>query len=458
VRGTEISWQDGYGRPFFQASIEPQAQAIYRQPGSIYGASRGNLLLTSVGRELAAFNTLAGVEGQSASLLWRAGLGSNFDYEESYPQDFSESPAARPGWYRTPRQTLDDKWVGVIGPVTSAGCVYQDQRSLTCVDPVTGAVKWSRNDVPAGCDMFGDDRYLFVTPEGDLTAKVYSMIDGRPEREVKVPPWREQVTTHGRHIVRLRQWSNGRLNLSSIDALTGKAAWRYRFEAGAKLRVDGDRYLAVVEPSGRARVFEVESGKTLVDQELPAQPRLKDVHLLVGDREFIILLERPAAGSAERDVRPFNPQDSPVIDADVFAFERPNGDLRWARPASVLRQALVLNLPPDLPFIAFAGTLTSRSAADGRESMSVLLLDKATGRTIYSDDAIPQTGMGYCMARVTDAARREISLDVAGRAMVVTYTDLRRPPEPPAMAEVESPGNARSGGIMGILRATIGSE
>jgi outer membrane protein assembly factor BamB len=458
VRGAELLWQDGYGRPFFQADIERQSQSIYRQSGSIYAASRGNLLITSVGRELTAFNTLAGVEGQSTSLLWRAGLGSNFDYEESYLQDFSENPATRPGWYPTPRLTLDDKWVGVIGPMSSGGCVYQDQRSLTCVDPMTGAVQWSRSDVPGGSDLFGDGSYLIVTPPGKLTAKVYSMIDGSAVREVKVPPWREHVTSHGRQIVRWRQWSNGRMNLSSVDALSGKSAWRYRFEAGAKIRVDGDRFLAVVEPSGRARVIDVPTGRILVDQELPAQPRLEDVHMLVGAREFVLLLERPSGGNADREVRAFSPGDSPVVDADVVAFDRASGSLRWARPASVIRQALVLNLPPDLPFIAFAGTLTSRSAADGRESMSVLLLDKATGRTIYHDDAIPQTGMGYCMAQVTDSSRREITLDVAGRVIAVTYTDLRRPPEPPAVAEVESPGSARSGGIMGILRATIGSE
>jgi outer membrane protein assembly factor BamB len=458
VRGAELSWQDGYGRPFFQGNIEPQSQAIFRQSGSVYGASRGNLVITSVGRELAALNTLAGVESQSAPLLWRAGLGSNFDYEDSYPQDFGEMTAARPGWYRTPRLTLDDKWIGVIGPMTSGGCVYQDQRGLTCVDPLTGVVKWSRSDVPAGCDLFGDDRYVFVTPMGETTAKVYSMIDGREVREVKVPPWREQVTTYGRHVVRWRQWSNGRVNLSCVDALSGKSAWRHRFDAGAKIRVEGDRFLAVVEPSGRARVIDIVRGKVVIDQQLPAQPRLEDIHFLVGADEFVLLLEHPKAGNADREVRAFSPGDSPVVDADVVAFDRSSGDLRWARPASVVRQALVLNLPPDLPFIAFAGTLMSSSAGDGGQSMSVLLLDKATGRTIYSNDALPQTGMSYCMAQVTDAARREITLDVAGRVMTVTYTDQRRSPEPPAVAEVESPGSARSGGIMGILRATIGSE
>ncbi len=150
VRGGELAWRDGYGRRFFNANLEPQGQAIYRQSGSVYGSARGNYLVTSLGRELAAFNTLANVGDNPAPLLWRTSLGSNFEFQDAYLEDFSPASLERPGTYRAPRMATEDKWVGVIGPLTSSGCVFQDQRRLTCVDPMTGEVQWSRSDVPPG--------------------------------------------------------------------------------------------------------------------------------------------------------------------------------------------------------------------------------------------------------------------------------------------------------------------
>ncbi|HYO23970.1 MAG TPA: hypothetical protein VEQ85_03390, partial [Lacipirellulaceae bacterium] len=136
--------------------------------------------------------------------------------------------------------------------------------------------------------------------------------------------------------------------------------------------------------------------------------------------------------------------------------DRRSGAMLWQRPATVQRQALVQGMPPDLPFIAFAGSLDSRGGA-AREGITALLLDKATGRTLYADDSLPQSGVGYCVATLNDAAQKQVLLDVAGKVMTVTYTAERRPPEPPAMAEVESPPTGASGGILGIFRTMGGA-
>jgi hypothetical protein len=81
----------------------------------------------------------------------------------------------------------------------------------------------------------------------------------------------------------------------------------------------------------------------------------------------------------------------------------------------------------------------------------MLLLDKATGRTLFQSDELPQAGAGHCLARVTDAAKHEAAVEMPGVTIMVQFTDQRRPPEPPAMAEVESNAGKSSRGLMGIM-------
>ncbi len=454
-----IAWHDGLGREVFAATLDAESQSTYRQSaGNLFGASRGNLLIVSLGRELAAFNTLPTPDGQSAPLVWRVSLGSNFNYQDSYLDEMSRHAPRRPGSFRAPRTTIDGKWAGVIGPISSGGCVYQDQRRLVCVDPVTGEALWSRTDVPPGCDLFGDGRYVFATPAGAETALVYSAIDGRSLGKARVGAWEERLTTRGRLVVRWIENDDGAKELAAFDPLTQDIAWRHTFEADAHVDLDMNRYAAVVEPRGRAAIIDLATGKSVLAQSIPRQPAVEQIHLSASDRSFTLVVERPTAGNTDRQVHPLGGLDAPVVDGQAFVFDRAAGKMLWSRPAELLQQALLLDQPADLPFIAFAGVLSSRSRGDGRDATTMLLLDKATGRTLFSSDELPQAGVAYSLMRVSDATRHEVTVEMAGRSIVLQFTDARRPPEPPALAEVESASGKVSRGLMGILRTLGGAN
>jgi hypothetical protein len=125
--------------------------------------------------------------------------------------------------------------------------------------------------------------------------------------------------------------------------------------------------------------------------------------------------------------------------------------MRWNRPAEVMQQGLLLNQPADLPFIAFAGNLTRSDGGGSRSQTTLLVLDKATGRSLYQSDELPQTGGGHCVPRVVDAASHKAAVEMAGQTILLQFTSDRRPPEPPAMAEVESSARKKSRGLMGIF-------
>jgi outer membrane protein assembly factor BamB len=459
ARGGEIVVHDNLGREFFSANLEPESQFNYRQAETLYGVSRGNLLVVSLGKQLAAFNTFATTDGLAPPVLWRVNLGSNLDYSREYFAAPPGGPASRAGSYRAPRPMDEGKWVGVIGPVTSRGVVFQDQRRLVCADAMSGEVRWSRTDVPQGCDLFGDAEYVFAVPTGSTNARIYSTVDGRALGKCEVPPWRDQLVTRGGEIICWKISGDNqdkKATLSAMDALTGETAWTREFEPNAAVDVERGRYVLVVEPKGRVIVIDGADGKVLVDYAAAPKPAVDEVHLLAGQDDFLVVVKRPRRANADRMVRAFNMVDSPVIDGELMLFDRTSGETRWSRPAEVVQQALLLTQPADLPFIVFAGLLMRSDGGGSRNLTTMLILDKATGRTLYQSDDLPQSGGGHCLARVTDAASHQAAVEMAGQTILLQFTDERRPPEPPAMAEVESSAGKMSRGLMGILRSLGG--
>jgi outer membrane protein assembly factor BamB len=450
ARGGELVLQDATGREFFTTHLEQENQVAYRQPDSIYGVSRGNLLVVSLGKQLVALNTLVKTDTALPAVLWRVNLGSNLEFNRGdYFGEPTRAAANRPGSYRAPRPMDEGKWIGVIGPVTSRGVVFQDQRRLVCVDALSGEERWSRTDVPQGCDLFGDEQYVFAVPTGSTTARVYSSVDGRSLGKRKVPEWRQQLVTRGREIV---CWSvsGAQAELSAVDALTGETLWKQEFDSGSAVDIEMGRYVAVVELGGRVAVVDAADGRVLVDYQSKGKPTLEEIHLIVGHDTFLVAAKRPRPANADRVVKQLS-IDAPVIDGELYLFDRESGEMRWNRPAEVAQQGLLLNQPADLPFIAFAGLLHRSDGGGTRSLTTMLAIDKATGRTLYQNDELPQTGGGHCVPRIVDAASHTAAVEMAGQTILLQFTSDRRPPEPPAMAEVESSARKKSRGLMGIF-------
>jgi outer membrane protein assembly factor BamB len=451
ARGGELVLQDATGQEFFKTHLEQENQISYRQPDHMYGVSRGNLLVVSLGKQLVALNTLAKPDGLAPAVLWRVNLGSNLEFNRGdYFGEPMPASADRPGSLRAPRPMDEGKWIGVIGPVTSRGVVFQDQRRLVCVDGLSGDERWSRTDVPQGCDLFGDEQYVFAVPTGSTTARVYSSMDGRSLGKRKVPEWRQQLVTRGRQVICWKA-SGAQSELSALDALTGEVLWKQGFDSGSAVDVEMGRYVAVVETGGRVAIVDAADGATLVDYQAKGKPTLDEIHLSVGRDTFMVVAKRPRAAAADRMVKPLS-YDSPMIDGEVYLFDRKSGEMRWSRPAEVVQQGLLVNQPADLPFIVFAGQVTRSDGGGSRQLTTVMALDKATGRTLYHSDELPQTGGGHCVPRIVDAASHKAAVEMAGTTVLLQFTSDRRPPEPPAMAEVESSARKASRGILGIFR------
>ncbi len=453
-----IEVRDSVGTNIFSADIQDPQRVQAHDIGNFYGVTRGNLLVVSQGNQLVAFNTLADQQPNEKQVLWKRNVLQGVDLESQYQYRVvvSGRRVRQFGPSKAPRAQRDSQWIGVIGPVTYDRCVFQDQRRLICVDTMTGDERWWRTDVPPGCDLYGDEEYVFAVPPGSQQALVYSTIDGRYIREVKVPRWEEQLATIGRTFVRWRRLASGEQELSAIDAFSEEVLWEKQYKRGSRIDITQGRYAVVAEPKGNCTIIDVASGEVLVDQKLENADVLRNVYVLAGSDNFVVVTERPFKLSRERRISPLNSWDYRVIEGSVYTFDRTTGEMAWEGPAEVKQESFILSQPVDLPVVAFAGTVHHRTRSGGRPATSLLLLEKASGRLLYHGEKLPQTGGNYCALRMVDQNNAEMEVAMASRTVRVKFTNEPRPPEPPANVDSTAKEKESSGGLLEIGKKLLG--
>ena len=169
-----------------------------------------------------------------------------------------------------------------FGPVNSRYVSFLRRRNLVVVDPFTGEPLWTRQDIPPGSEVFGDEQYVLVLPPTGDQASVYRGTDGQLLGTRKVPrpsmngnpAYYAQMAGNsalsgagieyfGRHVLTWQQSSDGAPGgnplvgagqsrvLGLFDPWQQKAVWPSRtFAAGAFASVVGSEAVGVLEPSG----------------------------------------------------------------------------------------------------------------------------------------------------------------------------------------------------------------
>ena len=453
----EVLVRDSHGKEFFRATLEqPSSRQMY-DSNSAYGVTCGNLLLISSGHHFLAFNTLASGKEGAPKLLWRKQAVSNLDSRPQYIVRRARRGSDRPGTYRAPRAEREGQWIGVIGPVTHDSCVLQDQSRLFCVDPLTGELKWQRSDVPAGCDLFGDEQFVFAVERTSRKAFVFSTVDGRRVAETAVPIWRERLATSGRHVIGWRKLASRDYELSSIDASSGEVAWSQVFNKSSSVDITRSRYVAVADAQGHCVIVDGVTGETLIDEPIQKTAGLKGVHLLAGADHFLLAVELPRGAShSQQRVIPFNQTDYARMDGHIYVFDRETGKPNFVRPAEIKQQVLVLSQPVDLPVVAFAGNLPKQTASGGKNFMRLLLLEKASGRQLLSEDELPPSNNLFTL-HADESSRNQVVVGMVSLEVRLEFTGQARPPEPPALYQVV-PKQGGNQGLLGIGQKIIGGN
>ncbi|MEX2187755.1 MAG: PQQ-binding-like beta-propeller repeat protein, partial [Pirellulales bacterium] len=460
--------RDAWGSELLHVSMlgGPLAEEREIDPYVCVARERGHLLILSAGDRIVAINGLGSPADPLTTTAWEQPLATKEDDEDS-PRSFGQRRRVERGqitkrWGEVEYRAIDSdaNVLGVLGPITDAGVCYQRGRELVCVESATGKLVWTVENLPPGCELFGDEELLFAAPHDSLDgALVFRMADGQPLGQRQVPSEMSRMTTLGRQILVWGQ-HDGKLAIGLLDAWTGARSWNRPVAEGTVAQVLGDR-VAILEPTGKFVVVDIATGNTALEQQLLAeydesgQPRLVSLHVIASQEQMIVVANRSKSPDHSKDnkVRWINRQ-TPLVTGRVYALNPRTGAQQWPVPAEVEDQGLVTSQPPELPLLAFMRHVDLGESRERRVRFTthVYCLDKRTGGAVMHLDSTT----GYRFSRMdldaTSAYGSHWTADLAAGtatcklpALDVTFrfTNQPIPPEPPAqLADRDPDGEA----------------
>jgi len=394
-------------------------------PALSYASVNGGLLILSLGSQVIAIDTLHGAsDGAPGRVLWTQELHEQIG---GYP--VNQALMSRPvqvawGGTRYIPQDGAGRRMGSIGPVNDDGVYFQRLHDLHCVDPITGKIIWTRKNVGAGNDLFGDAELLFVVPPDSGETLVLRAATGELLGKRRLPPFEKRMTSVGRHVlVWDRQLPNGQQTLEMRDPWQEKTLWSYPFPPEAKAALVGQEAVGVFQPNGQFSLITLADGKELVKEKLEAELRLLGMYLLRSNEGYLLVTNATARNEANRTVQPVPNVPNSLISGHIYAFERGTGKKLWPAPVAVTQQGLLMSQPSELPFLVFARQVHSLVPPNSQNpKVGVVCVDKRTGRVVYENDALPTATFGNY--EVTgDPAAHTVTLTLAPKQFTFTLTD-----------------------------------
>jgi outer membrane protein assembly factor BamB len=295
--------------------------------------------------------------------------------------------------------------IGGAGPFEPAAASLLTRQGLSALDPVTGTVLWSRTDVPAGTQLFGDGQQVYLADvRSDGGTGAGRAVRTRDGAGVAVRDfadlYQRRVRTFGRYLLVSETVSRpAGLRLRLYDVAAGKDVWKQDFSAGAiVLQSEEPDLAAVAEPNrdGRLTVIDLRTRQEVLHATLDKGELLKgqqSVHLL-RDKNLVYVAMNAAN----------NPQMNPIggpwvnvttgirglpVNGTFYAFDAKTGKLRWK--SDLPNQALLLEQYRELPILIFSSRSQQFGNQFGNIGMqpftSTKSIAKRTGKLVYDNQS-----------------------------------------------------------------------
>lgn len=434
--------QDALGERRFRIQLSDQNtkrvpmvyRSNYNTPVLSYVSTNGGLIVLSLGSQIMAIDTLRGDDSAASRVLWAHDLNDHVG-----PMANSQGVMARGqnlpwGGLRYVPEDSSGRRIGSIGPVNDDGVFYQRLHDLHCVDPLTGKTTWLRKNVGLGNDLFGDSELLFVAPAGEGETLVLKAKTGEVLGTRRIAPFNRRMATLGRRVL---SWEsqNGANVLQLRDAWTEQTVWSHTFPGGAKAAIIAQEAVGVFQPSGEFSLITLADGKMLVNEKLEPESSLAGIYLMKW-REGYLLVTNSANRTENIMAQPVpNGPTSALVNGRLYAFEAGTGKKMWPSPLVLSQQGLLLSQPSDLPVLCFVRQVYKPSGPTraGDPKVSVMCVDKRTGRIVYETDQLP--GTTIVNYEVTgDPQNHTVTLTLASKQIKLTFSDEAEAPAPEAPA------------------------
>ena len=429
----------------WSANRAPAAPRFNVTADSVQAAQLGDLIYLAMGNQVLALDSRQSGGDTDAGVVWQAFPAGRFPVAVRPPnrgrggQSLYHESAGR-GRANGANSSL----MCVLGPATPGGVVVAEQRQLRCYDPVNGETLWTRTDLPARCELFGDDEYVLAASMDESLIYVIKMSDGQivERRDMPGTSW---LITAGRNIAQLidTPGSQGRRKtIRVLDVVSGAEKYKEEYNSGVRTATMEPDSIAVVEPPdrlrvarnaafaafglpqveaslpGRIQVIDVQTGKLKVDEATTNVIQPSKVYALEDDEQMFLYV---SGENRQQPSRPIGP-DYSVVDGQVYAFDRQTGQPSWQGPATIAHRGAVLAAPLDVPLLLFVDHVAKRDSANTGVQLRLLCVDKRTGATQYRNDELPATAGQQFRIRTSSGKDPSVTIEMSARTVRLEYS------------------------------------
>ena len=357
-----------------------------------HGCQLGRLAIVVSGSQIAAFDLLR----PGDKPLWTRSA------------DTAEAAAIQ-----TAQQFFTHEWPAagqrprLLAVSRSAACAQLGQR-LVGIEPHTGRILWQRDDLPYGCDLFGDEQFLFATPPSGENTIVFDPRDGRERQTLDPIDRSERFATLGRNVIYWRV-DGPRRTLICCDPLSGQTQWKHRFNEQAQICEVDPLCAAVVELDGAITLVHLASGRT--DRALRVDPldKLDSFMVLRGRHGYDVLISKaPLSDQSSFGHLRYSIRRDELFCCDfgtLYHFD-PQGRRVWH---AALKSGFVnRHHPVDAPILAVVEVREGRFLNLTRQETRVTCFDRRDGTELFSKTAKRVRDVETSIATAKDGREIEV--------------------------------------------------
>ncbi|MEM6330052.1 MAG: PQQ-binding-like beta-propeller repeat protein, partial [Planctomycetota bacterium] len=405
----------------------------------------GPCVYVSTGQDILAFETLPGGEGGDRCLWTTDGLTQKLLRQT---RSAGGGPLARPN--RAP--VIEPAAAATIVAVSARGVVFRKGDVLVCVDPLSGGPLWLREAEGLRDEATAHGAYVYATVTGGPGRRL-SMIDGADAGEWASPAgkWlssgRGLVTTFHRNTVTV------------TDVATGQAVLERRYKlmqpspTGPQLQVI-EGAVVTLQQDGTLEIIDTHAGRLVASTKLNVAGTARLLPPVIrGDRLLVTLDYASVNTNGASRLVSLDPGTSAVGESagEVRCFDLASGRQVWPRPVQIERRALLQRLPLGAPLLVFGAKTDSASNRRINPVTRILVVDAATGRTVYRDDGLPGDGAGVYAVTYSGGQSPRLRISLPQAQVTLRLSDRPLPPGPPATDAVET-GVTINRSVNGFMR------
>jgi outer membrane protein assembly factor BamB len=354
--------------------------------------SQGHLLIFTFA------STVAAVDAIEEHLLWQYYLPNPSGHMVAIEKPTTDEDGAF-------RLSYDNGWTQRLdhNVLVQAGYVcFLDRNGLTCVDPVSGKVCWTRRDVKPRSMLIGDAEYILQVELDEKCRadriRCFRAVDGSrlelgevaKNDQDRYGAFDGRLKLLGRNVLVQRRDEKQNEVLALYDLLAGKTLWTATFpEKSRMLHAEDPALTGMVTREGNVRVLATKDGSRLLEGVLDPKYMHEKAQLsLLRDRElWYVLINDDPANAAVPNVSAESGIRTVPVNGQVYSYDPKTYKMRWR--VEVKESAMILQDWQDLPFIVFTSRYKSPQKrainSYGGNFTMTRAVEKKNGKLIYDE-------------------------------------------------------------------------